>query len=66
MAECDHNGYQNPARVGRANYRCRKCGKDISMEIILIAAAESRQCSSCGGFCVGKCKRENVSEDTNQ
>lgn len=60
MTACDHNGYDDPERVGRANYRCRKCGRDISIEVILIAAAYDRQCSSCGGFCAGKCKRENV------
>lgn len=39
MTICNHD-YEHPRRVGRAWYVCQKCGADISMEVILIAAAE--------------------------
>ena len=39
MSDCHHN-YEHPRRVGRAWYVCPKCGADISMEVILIAASE--------------------------
>lgn len=36
---CEHD-YENPRRVSRASFVCPKCGADISMAVILIAAAE--------------------------
>lgn len=36
---CRHD-YEHPVRKGRARYHCPKCGKDISMEVILLAEAE--------------------------
>lgn len=36
---CRHD-YENVVRKGRARYHCPKCGKDISMEVILLAEAE--------------------------
>jgi hypothetical protein len=38
-APCRHD-YEHPVRKGRARYYCRKCGADISLEVILIAAAD--------------------------
>ena len=37
--ECEHD-YDNAKRIGRANYRCPKCGEDISLEVILIEEAK--------------------------
>lgn len=39
MTKCEHD-YEHPRRVGRASYLCRLCGADISLTVILIAAAE--------------------------
>lgn len=36
---CNH-GYKDPVRKGRAHYVCRKCGQDITMELVLIAQAD--------------------------
>lgn len=36
---CDHD-YDNPRRLGRANYECRKCGTNISMDMVLLAEAD--------------------------
>jgi len=38
--EACHHDYERPVRKGRARYHCPKCGKDISMEVILLAEAE--------------------------
>ena len=36
--ECKHD-YDNPVRKGRANLRCPKCDKDITLELVLIHEA---------------------------
>jgi len=37
----DHDT-ENPKRIGRCNYRCRRCDEDISMLIILIEEAKRK------------------------
>ena len=60
---CDHD-ILNPERKGRACYYCRKCGADVSMDVILLAMAELDEpslCRDCGrdqsgtGEPCGKC-----------
>lgn len=38
---CDHD-FDNPKRIGRAHYECRKCGKDISLTLMMIEEAKLR------------------------
>jgi len=38
--ECKHD-YDNPIRKGRAKYHCRKCDKDITIDIILLYDANN-------------------------
>ena len=38
MNKCEHN-YENPIRKGRANFYCKECGEDISVEVVLIYEA---------------------------
>lgn len=42
MKECSHD-YQNPIRKGRADYHCRKCDTDITLELVLMYEAQSPQ-----------------------
>lgn len=39
LMNCQHD-YDNPIRNGRANYSCPKCGKDISLILVLMQDAE--------------------------
>lgn len=34
--DCDHD-YKNYIRKGRADLRCSKCGKDITLELVIMA-----------------------------
>jgi tRNA(Ile2) C34 agmatinyltransferase TiaS len=36
---CNHD-YESPVRHGRADYRCRLCGQDITLELYLMAEAD--------------------------
>lgn len=36
--ECSHD-YDNPIRIGRANYTCPKCKKNISLELVYLYEA---------------------------
>lgn len=38
--DCPHD-YTNPIRKGRADYRCRVCGADITTEVVMIAEADN-------------------------
>ncbi len=38
-SHCQHD-YENPVRIGRANYACPKCGADISLELFFMMAYE--------------------------
>lgn len=40
-AECKHD-YNNPKRLGRARYVCKDCGKDITLELVLIEEIKSK------------------------
>ena len=33
--ECEHD-YKNPIRKGRAHYVCKLCGKDLTLELVLM------------------------------
>jgi hypothetical protein len=37
--KCDHD-ISNPKLVSRAKWVCRKCGKDISLDYVLLKQAE--------------------------
>ena len=37
---CKYHDYDNPVRAGRADLRCRKCGKDITLELVLMQEVE--------------------------
>lgn len=39
MKDCDHD-YDHPKRLGRAKYVCPKCGKDLTLELVLMAEAK--------------------------
>jgi hypothetical protein len=36
--KCEHN-YDTPIRKGRAKWLCRKCGQDITLELVMIHEA---------------------------
>ncbi len=36
--DCEHD-YDHPVRKGRANLRCPKCGKDITLELVFMQEA---------------------------
>lgn len=38
--DCPHD-YDNPIRKGRAHYECKHCGKDITLELVLLYEAQN-------------------------
>ncbi len=46
MSECKHD-YEHPVRRGRADYRCSKCGEDITITLALVAEAEEEIKGDC-------------------
>lgn len=38
LPPCPHD-YDNPIRKGRADYACRLCGKDITLELVMMYEA---------------------------
>jgi len=38
IKKCKHD-YENPIRKGRANYICRKCKKNIALDLVYINMA---------------------------
>jgi ribosomal protein L37AE/L43A len=39
--ECQYCDFKNPLRLGRAYYVCRKCGRDLTLELVLLRDLES-------------------------
>lgn len=37
MTTCQDCDYAHPKRLGRAHYVCPKCGRDLTLELVLIA-----------------------------
>ncbi len=40
--ECNQCDYENPVRYGRADLRCKDCGRDITLELVLMYEVENK------------------------
>ena len=48
--ECKTCDYDNPIKKGRAYYVCKDCGRDITLELVLIEKAYERCDKAMEGF----------------